>query len=104
MSENAVTITTADEIPKCPSEEIILPIAGGSWRIPRKLSHSLAAMFFSANGFRCDQRTLDVFVSAIVESEVASFRLLHRDELMKSYGRPPMKPTDSTREIKEVCE
>lgn len=59
-------------------------------------------MFFEAHGFRCDQRTLDVFVSSLVESEIASFRLRNHGDI-RHFGRPVMKVADPTREIK-VCE
>jgi transposase-like protein len=87
--------------PKPKPDQIILPIAG-TWRIKRSLALSLSALFRSQVGCTPDQQSLDVFVSQIIENEVASFRLSHRDELMRSYGRPPMKPSDPTKEIREL--
>jgi hypothetical protein len=50
------------------------------------------------------QATLDIFISSIIESEVAHFRITHPQEVFLSLSRPPCrieKPVDPTRIIKE---
>lgn len=101
MSERAAV--ALESLPKCPkpeSEEIILPIAG-SWKISHKLALSLSAMFRACHGFTPSQREIDMYVSNLLEAEVASFRLRHRGEI-NHFGKPPMRPTDPTKQIREV--
>jgi hypothetical protein len=74
----------------------------GNWKIKRSLARSLACMFRVANGFTPTTETLDTFISTIIEAEVASFRLTHRDEIQRSYGRPVSKPIDPIATIREL--
>jgi hypothetical protein len=100
VSESAAAVSVAaDEIPEVSQPEIIF--TSGVWRIPRKLSFSLCAMFRAANQITPTQSTLDAYISGLLESEIASFRLSYRDEIN---SRPPMRAVDPTKEIREVTE
>jgi hypothetical protein len=100
MDGKVGTETAFELMPQCltPESEIILPIAG-TWRIPRKLSHWLSAMYRTAHGTTPSQNEINSYVSSLLESQIATFRLAHRAELA-----PRRQPADPTREIKEVCE
>ncbi|HXP71766.1 MAG TPA: hypothetical protein VOA88_20995 [Candidatus Dormibacteraeota bacterium] len=74
----------------------------GNWKIKRSLARSLACMFRVANGFTPTTETLDTFISTIIEAEVATFRLNHRDEILRGYGRPVAKPVDPIATIREA--
>jgi hypothetical protein len=76
------------------------PIIAGTWNIPERLGQSLSAMFQASTGFRPDELTLDLFVSEILTSQIADFRLYRRDELFHSFGRPPRKVLDPCKVIR----
>jgi hypothetical protein len=87
-----------------PDEDIRQPIRAGSWKIKAKLAQSLSAMFQHAHGFRPDVAAMDVYVSTLLENEVASFRLTHSDYIFRSQSRPPKKVLDPARTIRGVNE
>lgn len=103
---HAYTLVRWEILPNDTKPEQMQQAAGtsGRWKIPDKLARSLSAMFRASNGCTPTQEALDMFVSELLQNAVAAFRMLHRDEVFKAFGRPVLKPTDPCKTIREVVE
>src|SRR5580704_2785321 len=72
------------------------PGTSGTWKIPDKLARSLSAMFRNANGCTPTAEALDLYVSELLSTAIADFRLLNSGDI-RHYGRPVMKIADPTK-------